>query len=149
TVAGTNDPTLYAHGIHGQDFTAYATVAPGTYHVRLKFMEHRWEIEPAARAVDIFINGRQVVDDMDIAATAAGAPAVVRLVPPSGTKLYDGLNRAVDLVFNDVRPVHGVIAIRFRGNHGGEAIVSALEIGPGAGGQGATPVPATASQPAQ
>src|SRR5690606_1682800 len=25
TVAGTADPALYAHGMHGQDFTAYAT----------------------------------------------------------------------------------------------------------------------------
>jgi hypothetical protein len=148
-VAGTQDPILYRHGMRGQDFTAYATVGPGKYHVRLKFMESRWTDDPAKRSVDIFINGRQVVDDMDIAATAAGKSSVLRLVSPNSAKVYDGLNRAVDLVFDGIEPQHGVITVRFRNDHGGEAIVSAMEVGPGDGGPGAKPLSAPASQPVQ
>ena len=59
---------------------------------------------------------------MDVAATAGG------------------LNRAVDLVFDDVEPDHGVIAVRFKGAGGGHAAAQAVEIGPGSGGKGAKPV---------
>ena len=43
------------------------------------------------------MGGKPVAVDMDIAATAGG------------------LGKAADLVFNDIRPQHGVIAIRFLG----------------------------------
>lgn len=144
TVAGTDDPLLYAHGMHGKDFTAYATVAPGTYYVRLKFMESRWDLEPSARAMDVYINSRKVVERMDIAATAAGGLRVLRLVAPNSTKIYDGLNRAVDLVFNDIQPHHGIIAVRFVGRDGSEAVISAMEVGIGSAGQGATVISAPA-----
>jgi hypothetical protein len=140
-VAGTDDPVLYRHGMHGKDFTAYATVGPGEYHVRLKFMESRTD-DPTKRAMDILINGKPVVSDLDIAATAMGRPATVAMIGPSQLKVYEGLNRAVDLVFNDIQPEHGMIAVRFVGKNGGEAIVSALEVGPGKGGDGATPIQA-------
>ena len=59
---------------------------------------------------------------MDIAATAGG------------------LGKAVDLVFNDIRPQHGVIAIRFQGTVSTIAMIQAIEVGPGLGGAGAKPV---------
>jgi hypothetical protein len=138
-IAGTNDPVLYRYGMHGKDFTAYATVGPGTYHVRLKFMEHRREA-PHRRAMDIFINGRQVVSSMDIAATAAGKPGPLR-VPNRHVKMA-GSYQAVDLVFDDIRPENGVIAVRFKGVNNAEAVVSAMEVGPGPGGQGNKPISA-------
>jgi hypothetical protein len=56
--------------------------------------------------------------------------------------------RAVDLVFNGIAPQNGIISIRFTGPKGGEAIVQAIEIGPGEGGRGAVPVGVPpASQP--
>jgi hypothetical protein len=137
-VAGTKDPVLYRHGMHGKDFTAYVTVGPGTYHACVKLMESRW-IEPAKRLMDIDINGRPVVDNLDIAATATGRPASVSFTA-NDRKIWDGLNRAVDLVFNDIQPEHGVIAIRFRGVDDAEAVVSAMEVGPGPGGKGAAPI---------
>ncbi|GMU21877.1 MAG: hypothetical protein AMXMBFR13_19650 [Phycisphaerae bacterium] len=140
-VANTRDPIVYRHGVHGRDFTAYVTVRPGTYHVRLKFMEHR-SIDPAGRAVNVLLNGRSVVEGMDIAATAAGRPASVITVLPNRVKVYEGLNTAVDLVFNEVQPEHGVIAIRMTGSNGGEAILSAIEVAPGSGAQGAQPIAA-------
>ena len=43
-----------------------------------------------------------------------------------------GLGKAVDLVYDDVRPLHGVIAIRFWNRHSGNAMVQAIEVVPGA-----------------
>ena len=60
--------------------------------------------------------------DVDIAATAGG------------------LGKAVDLVFNDIKPQNGVIAIRFWNRMSGEAMVQAIEIGPGQSEPGAKPV---------
>ena len=120
-IANTPDPELYRYGVHGRDFTAYFTVGPGTCHVRIKLAETR-SVKLRHRALSIAVNGEERVGGMDIAATAGG------------------LNKAVDLVFNDIKPAHGVIAVRFRNRHGGEAIVQAIEVGPGNGGQGAKPV---------
>ena len=120
SVAGTTDPELYRYGVHARDLTFYFTVGPGAYHVRLKLAETR-ETEIRDRLLSVELNGRRVVEAMDIAATAGG------------------LDRAVDLVFDDVEPENGVIAVRLRNRYGGEAIVQAMEVGPGPGGIGATP----------
>jgi hypothetical protein len=121
-IAGTTDPELYRYGIHGRDFTVYFTVGPGQYHVRLKFAETR-RTDPRLRAVTIHLNGREVATEMDVVATAGG------------------FYRAADLVFSDVRPQNGVIALRFTCDAGGQAMVQAIEVGPGDGGAGAAPVP--------
>jgi hypothetical protein len=137
-VSGTTDPVLYRHGMHGTNFTAYFTVGPGTYHVRVKLMETR-VVELAQRTMNIDINGQPAVHNLDILATAAGHPA--KLVPgiPDTHQRLDGLNCAVDLVFDNISPKHGVVAVRFTGCKGAEAVVSAIEVGPGPGGKGATP----------
>ncbi len=142
-VAGTADPVLYRHGVSGKDFTAYVTCGPGTYHVRLRFMEHRL-LEPEKRAMDVFINGQAVATNLDVAATASGRPATVKLVSPNGTRIFEGLFCAADLVFDGIQPSHGVIAVRFVGRDAGDAIVSAIEVAPGPGGSAAAPMPATA-----
>jgi hypothetical protein len=121
-IANTPDPELYRYAVGANDFTTYFTVGPGTYHARLKFCETR-DVKPEQRAITtIAINGEQVVSKMDITATAGG------------------VNRAVDLVFNNLQPKHGAIAIRFTGHKGQHAMVQAIEVGPGDGGKGATPV---------
>jgi hypothetical protein len=138
-VGNTPDPELYRYGIHAPEFWVNITVAPGAYHVRLKFMEtyDRVHNKDAAKEGDkpllldgttILINGEERVKDLDVAATAGG------------------LNRAVDLVFNGVQPSHGVIELRFR-NPIGEAMVQAIEVGPGDGGAGAVPVSVTPPAP--
>ena len=120
-IAGTPDPELYRYGVHARDATACFTVGPGTYYARLKFAETRTD-ELKQRVVSVAVNGKSVVDGMDVLATAGG------------------LNRAVDLVINHIEPKHGIIEVRFRNRHGGEAAIQAIEIGPGNGGQGAEPV---------
>jgi hypothetical protein len=130
TIAGTSDPDLYRYGIHFKDFTVNVTVAPGVYHVSVKLAATRG-IDSRANCITIYLNGREVVTKMDVARTAGGP------------------NRAADLVFNDVRPEHGVIALRFVGGDpasqvSGEAFAQALEVAPGPGGEGLRPVAADA-----
>jgi hypothetical protein len=120
-IANTPDPELYRYGVHGHDFTAHFTVGPGTYHVRIKLAETR-DLDLRKRLLTVELNGKPAVDGLDIAATAGG------------------LNKAVDLVFNDVQPMNGIVSIRFRNRHAGEALVQAIEVGPGDGGAGAKPV---------
>ncbi|NLX56542.1 MAG: hypothetical protein GXY58_15650 [Planctomycetaceae bacterium] len=125
-VLATDEQELYRYGVHGKEFWVNATVAPGTYHVRLKFAANR-RLDTCTHCVSVTINGQPVVSQMDVAATAGGAM------------------RAVDLVFNGIRPRNGVIDIRFIGGNAamslpGEAFVQGIEIGQGTGGTGATPV---------
>ncbi|MGA2066757.1 MAG: malectin domain-containing carbohydrate-binding protein [Thermoguttaceae bacterium] len=121
--AGTPDPELYRYGVHGRDFTAYFTVLPTqTYHVRLKFCQTEQPARPGGYATSIDILGEHVVGDMDIAATAGG------------------LGKAVDLVLNDIRPKNGVISIRLWNRFSGDAMIQAIEVGPGVSPAGAKPV---------
>jgi hypothetical protein len=120
--AGTPDPELYRYGVHGRDFTAYFTVLPTqTYHVRLKFCQTEQPAKPGGYATSIDVLGEHAVSDMDIAATAGG------------------LGKAVDLVLNDIRPKNGVISIRLWNRFSGEAMIQAIEVGPGASPAGAKP----------
>ena len=122
-VADTKDPELYRYGVHGKDFTAYFTVDPKlTYYARIKLCQPNAPAKPGGFATSIDIQGKPVANDVDIAATAGG------------------LGKAVDLMFNDIRPEHGVIAIRFWHRAAGEAMVQAIEIGPGKSDPGAKPV---------
>lgn len=120
-IAGTPDPELYRYGFCARDFWINLTVGRGPHYVRLKFAETRAG-EPAPRTVSISINGEEKVCDMDIQATAGGQA------------------KAVDLVFNDVMPSHGIIEVRLWNNHDGEAVLQALEVGLGDGGTGAVPI---------
>jgi hypothetical protein len=102
----------------------YVTVAPGTRYVRLKFAEHQYS-GPRQRAMTIYINEQKMVEGLDLFATAGAA------------------NRAVDLVYNQIQPRNGVIAIRFVGEsiegRPTEAMVQAIEVGSGDGGSGSAP----------
>jgi hypothetical protein len=122
-ISGTPDPELYRYGVHGRDFWVNVTVGPGRYYARLKFAATRGMDAPT-NYFDIRINGRLVAERLDVATTAGGA------------------NRAIDLVFNDLAPVNGIIEVRFTAaaSGPGEAFVQALELGPGSGGRGAKPL---------
>jgi hypothetical protein len=129
-IAGTRDPELYRYGYHARDFWVNLTVGPGKYYARLKFAATRG-LNTRENCFNIRVNGREVAHNLDVGAAAGGA------------------NTATDLVFNNIVPRNGAIEIRvtnFRVAEGdkaasGEAFVQALEIGPGSGGRGATPVP--------
>lgn len=115
--ANTPDPELYRYGVHGKDFWVNITGRPAKrYYVRLKFAATRGM---EGNRFHIFINGKQVAGQFDVAAAAGGT------------------GRAVDLVFRDVTPVQGIIRVRFTGvqeqqgevvqQH--EAFVQAIEVG--------------------
>jgi hypothetical protein len=106
--------------------------------VRIKLMETRL-VAPEQRAMGIAINGQPVVRNLDIAATAAADPAKSSSVTTDKQQPFAGMNCAADLVFNGISPTHGVIAVQFTGCKGVEALVSAIEVGPGSGGTGITP----------
>jgi hypothetical protein len=135
-ITGTPDPELYRYGYHAQDFWVNLTVGPGKYFVRLKFAATRG-INTQENCFNIRVNGHEVAHNLDVAARAGGA------------------NKATDLVFNNILPQNGAIEIRFTGSRlaGGdqaapsEAFVQAIEVGPGAGGRGATPVPGSSLFP--
>jgi hypothetical protein len=118
------DQELYRYGVHHTDFRVNVTAGPGKYHVRLKLAETQFD-RPRQRAMSVWINGRRVVEGFDVFATAGG------------------INAPVDVVFNDIEPRNGVIEIRLAGDEVRgrqcEAILQALEVGPGDGGSGATP----------
>ncbi len=120
----TADPELYSYGAHWKDLTINLTVGPGTYYVRLKFAETQYAL-PRERAIGVSINGRNMVEGLDVLATA-GAP-----------------NRAMDLVYNNLHPRNGVIEIRLTGEpiqgRATEAMIQAVEVGQGDGGSGAIP----------
>ena len=123
-VEKTPDPELYRYGVHSPDFTVNLTVGPGNYHARLKFAETQFN-GPGQRGITIYINGQEMTKGLDVWATAGG------------------MNKAVDLVYNDVHPQNGVVAIRLVGATVNgcqqEAMIQALEIGPGEAEGGSTP----------
>jgi hypothetical protein len=124
-IAGTKDAELYRYGVHGKNFTTYFTVDPTkTYYARVKLCQTDAPSAPGKLATTIAIQGETVAEDVDIAATAGGQ------------------GKAVDLVFNDLKPKNGVIAIRFSNRFGGEAMVQAIEVAPGKSDPGAKPVKA-------
>ena len=118
------DQELYRYGVHHPDFRVNLTVGPGAYHVRLKFAETQFD-RPRERAMSIWINGQRMVEGLDVFATAGGAA------------------KPVDLVFNNIQPKNGVVEIRLAGDEVRgrpcEAMLQAIEVGPGDGGSGATP----------
>jgi len=121
-IENSADPELYKYGMHNKEFKVNFTVGPGTYHVRIKLAETRKDVKPADRSLTILINDQEVVAEMDTAATAGG------------------FNRAVDLVFNDIQPQNGIIAVIFRNQANGEAAAQAVEVGPGKADKGVEPV---------
>jgi len=116
SIKGTPDPELYRYGVHAPEFWVNATVGPGTYSVSLRFSERRAQDDPRRRPMTVSINGRTVIEALDVAAKAGGT------------------GKNLDFRFDGVRPRNGIVEIRFAGTNGGEAFVQAIEVGPENGG---------------
>jgi hypothetical protein len=93
-----------------------------TYYARIKLCESSNPATPGQFATTIDIQGKRMATDVDIAASAGG------------------VGKPLDLVFNDIRPENGVLAIRFWHRFSGEAMVQAIEIGPSRSAPGGKPV---------
>ena len=111
-ISNTPDAELYRCGVHAPEFWVHVTVAPGTYQARLRLAERRDRADPKRLPMSVRINGRQVVQALDLAEKAGG------------------FHRALDLVFEEISPRNGIIEFRFSADAGGEAVVQALEVIP-------------------
>ena len=113
-IKDTPDDSLYQYGVHWPEIVVNVTVGPGTYYVRLKLAETQYQ-GPGGRLVNLYINGKQVAEDLDVYATAGGAAT------------------AVDLVYEKIEPKNGIIEVRLKGGYvngrQSEAILQALEVG--------------------
>ena len=103
------DAELYRGERWGDDFSYVLPVPPGSYRVRLKFIE-TYVKEKGGRVFDVFLNGKKVLDRFDILAEAGG------------------FEKAVDKVFSGVQPdPNGVLTVRFAAKTQ-KAKVCALEV---------------------
>jgi hypothetical protein len=126
-VAGNPDPELYRYGVHAPEFWANLTVGPGKYHAILKLAATH-DLEKRTNYFTIFINGRRMIEKLNVA-SAAGGP-----------------NRTLDLAFDNLAPLHGIIEVRLKAPPPtstntaayAEAFLQALEIGPGPAGKSST-----------
>ncbi len=110
-IQNTQDPELYRFGVHASEFWVNTTVAPGVYHLLLKFSERRTLSDPKRRPMTVSINGKPVIQNLDIAVRAGG------------------IHRAHDIEIPDIHPMNGIIEIRLASQEG-EAFLQALEIVP-------------------
>jgi hypothetical protein len=115
-IKNTRSQELYRYGIHWPDFVVNITVAPGTYHVKVHLAETQFT-GPGQRSMSILVNEDPKTEGLDVFSKAGGA------------------DTALQIVYNDIRPKNGVIAIRFKGDAKNgtprEAMVQAIEVGPG------------------
>lgn len=115
-VKNTRNQELYRYGIHWPEFVVNVTVGPATYHVKLHLAETQCT-GPRQRSMTILVNDEPKSEGIDVFTLAGGA------------------NQALEIVYNDIHPKNGVIAIRFKGDAvsgaSGEAMVQAIEVGPG------------------
>jgi hypothetical protein len=123
----TGDPALYQHARQGSELRYDISVTPGVYEMRLHFAESSMRVPivgesgEATRRFTVLANDKQV------------------LPPPDGRHVRQfyissdtgGEDVADVKVFKDISPApHGKLHLRFLA-HKQEAIVKAIEIGPG------------------
>ena len=104
-IGKTIDEELYRYGVHGKEFWANITVGPGKYYVLLKFaetplhtfLEHNKDGGRITHTFDVTINGKKVMDKVNI------------------TKAAGGIFKAYDRVFTDIEPKNGIIEVWFVG----------------------------------
>jgi hypothetical protein len=126
-IGKTKDEELYRYGVHGKEFWANITVAPGKYYVLLKFaetplhtfLERDKNGNRVSHTMDVLINDKKVMDKVNI------------------TQAAGGIFKAYDRVFTDIEPENGIIEIWFVGGDDSEAMVQAIEVGPMSEYQGA------------
>ncbi len=119
-IKNARDPELFRYGIHAKEFWVNVTVAPGAYNVRLLFANTplHWFLEKdkdggmVRHVMNAAINGRLVIENMDVGAEAGGNFV------------------ALEKRFENIEPKNGIIEIRCLGLDGREAMLQALEITP-------------------
>jgi hypothetical protein len=117
-IGGTSDEEIYRYGVHAPEFWVNLTAAPGHYKVRLHWADtpetpwmeregEKWE--SVSRPTTVLINGRTVIENLDVRKEAGTFHAYTR-------------------EFQGIRPQNGIIELRFKSTPGHEAMLQALEI---------------------
>jgi hypothetical protein len=121
-IGGTADEEIYRYGVHAPEFWMNLTVAPGNYLVRLHWadtpetawVEREGKWQPVSRPTTVLINGRTVIEDLNV-------------------RKEVGTFHAYTREFRDIRPQNGVIELRFKSTPGHDAMIQAVEIIPAGG----------------
>jgi hypothetical protein len=122
-IGGTCDEEIYRYGIHAAEFRVNLTVAPGEYVVRLHWadtpetpwVEREGKWDPVSRPTTVAINGRTVIENLDVRKEAGTFKACIREFP-------------------GIRPQNGSIDLRFTSTPGHEAMIQAIELLPAGSG---------------
>jgi len=118
----TLDPAIYRNSRQG-DFGYDIPLKPGTYELRLHFAETQYGPEAAAgggegsRILGVTANGEALLTQFDAASDAGGSRT-------ADVKVFPGVQLAAD----------GKLHLRFLSLHGARAMVSGIEVVPGARG---------------
>ena len=118
-IGGTLDEELYRYGVHAPEFWVNLTVGPGNYRVRLHWadtpetawVEREGKWEPVSRPTTVLINGRTVIEKLNV-------------------RKEVGVFHAFTREFPDIQPQNGSIELRFRSDPGHEAMLQACEVLP-------------------
>jgi len=118
-IGGTKDEEIYRYGVHAPEFWVNLTVAPGRYRLRLHWAdtpetpwverENKWD--PISRPTSVAINGKQVIENLDVRKEVGTFRAYVR-------------------EFGDIAPQNGVIEVRFKSTPNHDAMIQAIEVIP-------------------
>ena len=119
----TQDAVIYRTSRQGE-FEYRVPIKPGLYELHLHFAETLYGPEgqggggEGSRVMQVRVNGRPLLSNFDVVADA------------------DGSDTADTKVFTDISPAaDGKVRLEFASVHGGRAMVSAIEILPGARGR--------------
>jgi hypothetical protein len=118
-IGGTRDEEIYRYGMHAREFWVNVTVGPGNYTVRLHWadtpetpwVEREGEWEAVSRPTSVAINGRRVIENLNVRKEVGTFKAYIREFP-------------------GVSPQNGVIDLRFTSTEGHEAMIQAVEVVP-------------------
>lgn len=109
-IAGTADPAVY-QDVRDRVFAYYLPVPDGTYTVTLKFVEGQID-RPRGRVFDVLLQGKRVLDNLDIFARA-------------------GKFKALDFTFRGISVADGRLAIEFADRIHYPALAALAVEGPG------------------
>ena len=118
-IGGATDEEIYRYGVHAPEFRVNLTAAPGQYLVRLHWadtpetpwVEREGKWDPVSRPTTVAINGRTVIENLDVRKEVGTFKAYIREFP-------------------GIRPQNGIVELRFTSAPGHEAMIQAIELLP-------------------
>ena len=118
-IGETKDPEIYRYGVHAPEFWVNLTVAPGTYTVRLHWadtpetpwVEREGKWDPVSRPTTVAINGKTVIENLNVRKEAGTFKAFTREFP-------------------GIAPQNGTIELRFKSTPAHDAMIQAVEVLP-------------------